>query len=227
MRATRQVLGLIIAGLLLALAGSSSASAGLVYHGTLSDWMARIHPVVNDDKDFMALDASPEMLVAAPDVSIAQVGLQYTVTISFGPGGVDGPFSGWIKYSVTITDPTRVFEGAAIDSTHLGSGNSLVRKDLDWGAPGVNASIVSLNGTTDTTLAAAGQVKLVITDYVTVDSSSNVASIANTFSQRVLAPEPGLLAILAGYGLIGQIRRRRSSWRSSELLSRRSLFQAR
>ncbi|MFN0056119.1 MAG: PEP-CTERM sorting domain-containing protein [Planctomycetales bacterium] len=196
--------GALLVAAVLQLAIANSASAGLAFQGSLSDWLANTDPVVNGDKDFQALDASAELQVVNPSVSIATVGTNYTVTFGFDVGGLDGPFTGWIKYSVTITDPNWVFDVTHIDSTHLGSGSSSVQKDIDWGGPGVDVSITSLNGTTDTTSAAAGQTVLVITDYVTIDGSSNVASFVNTFTQKpVDTPEPTTVAMLLGLGLVG------------------------
>ncbi|MFN0056121.1 MAG: PEP-CTERM sorting domain-containing protein [Planctomycetales bacterium] len=199
----------IVAAVALNLAFAGSASAGLAFEGTIAEWAAGSNPVVNGDKDFMYLDASAEMVAANPTVSIAQVGTQYTASFSFGVGGQDGPFSGWIQYSVTITDPNFVFNGVEVDSTHLGSGNSSVQKDIDWGVLGVDVSITSSNGSTDSTFATAGQVTLLVTDYVTIDGASNIASFVNTFTQTENVPEPATLAMLVGIGAMGLFRRNR------------------
>ncbi|MFN0053037.1 MAG: hypothetical protein ACKV0T_12700, partial [Planctomycetales bacterium] len=136
-------------------------------------------------------------------------GADYSVTLSFDVGGLDGPFSGWIQFGVAILDPNQVFNSVRIDSTHLGSANSSLQKDLDWGGPGVDATIMSVNGSTQTTFAAAGQSLLIITDYVTIDTGANVATFVNTFTQKSKVPEPALWQALVGLAAVGLVVRKR------------------
>ncbi|MFN0052666.1 MAG: hypothetical protein ACKV0T_10775, partial [Planctomycetales bacterium] len=110
----RKRLALGVAVVALHLAAGQSAWAGLAFTGTLTDWLAGVAPVINGDKEFNAQAASPEMILANPSVSIDKIGADYSVTLSFDVGGLDGPFSGWIQFGVAILDPNQVFNSVRI-----------------------------------------------------------------------------------------------------------------
>ncbi|MFN0056122.1 MAG: PEP-CTERM sorting domain-containing protein [Planctomycetales bacterium] len=207
----------VVAVVALHLAQSREASAGLVFSGTVQQWLnisnSASNGVAVDDKLFKLTSASLSLLNR--NVSLFHTGTHYGMRLDYNPpAGVAGPLTNTLAYTVTITDANFVFDDVFVDSTTAGTGVKVSKEIV-----GIT-TIVSTDGSIANTNLAAGQSSLSIVDTITVASAAgNIVNALNEFTQKSAhVPEPSSLLGMIGMAAVGLVARRRRTVAAREVV---------
>jgi hypothetical protein len=143
------------------------------------------------------------------------------LTLDFNPnrGGANNiSDTGFMKYKITITDPTMYFDQVKLGNTStITNGNYTLTKNL-YSDPGFTNLVVSLDSLTNpptpsgiSISSALLQTLYVRDDYdVQITSDGVIDNVQNTFGQTT-TPVPGplpLLGIGAAFGMSRKLRKR-------------------